>query len=50
MLVIPAIDLKEGNCVRLLQGKKDAVTVYSNDPANTAKRWESFGATAPPYR
>lgn len=45
MLVIPAIDLKEGNCVRLLQGRKDAVTVYSNDPANTAKRWAAAGAT-----
>lgn len=44
MLVIPAIDLKEGNCVRLLQGNKDAVTIYSQDPANTAKKWESFGA------
>jgi phosphoribosylformimino-5-aminoimidazole carboxamide ribotide isomerase len=44
MLVIPAIDLKDGNCVRLVQGKKDAVTVYSNDPAKTAKRWESYGA------
>jgi len=44
MLVIPAIDLKDGQCVRLLQGKKDAVTTYSNDPANTAKRWESYGA------
>jgi phosphoribosylformimino-5-aminoimidazole carboxamide ribotide isomerase len=44
MLVIPAIDLKEGSCVRLLQGNKDAATVYSNDPANTAKKWESFGA------
>jgi phosphoribosylformimino-5-aminoimidazole carboxamide ribotide isomerase len=45
MLVIPAIDLKEGNCVRLVQGKKDALTVYSNNPGNTAKRWESAGAT-----
>jgi phosphoribosylformimino-5-aminoimidazole carboxamide ribotide isomerase len=44
MLVIPAIDLKDGQCVRLLQGKKDAVTAYSNDPAKTAKRWESYGA------
>ena len=44
MLVIPAIDLKDGQCVRLLQGKKEAVTTYSNDPANTAKRWESYGA------
>ena len=44
MLVIPAIDLKDGQCVRLLQGKKDAVTAYSNEPAKTAKRWESYGA------
>jgi phosphoribosylformimino-5-aminoimidazole carboxamide ribotide isomerase len=44
MFVIPAIDLKEGSCVRLVQGRKDAVTVYSNDPAATAKRWESGGA------
>ena len=44
MLVIPAIDLKEGSCVRLKQGRKDAVTVYSHDPAITAKRWESSGA------
>ncbi len=45
MFVIPAIDLKEGNCVRLVQGKKDALTVYSNNPGNTARRWESAGAT-----
>jgi phosphoribosylformimino-5-aminoimidazole carboxamide ribotide isomerase len=44
MLVIPAIDLRDGNCVRLVQGRKDAVTVYSNDPGKTAKRWESYGA------
>ncbi|MEW6052268.1 MAG: 1-(5-phosphoribosyl)-5-[(5-phosphoribosylamino)methylideneamino]imidazole-4-carboxamide isomerase [Nitrospirota bacterium] len=44
MRVIPAIDLKDGNCVRLLQGKKDAVTVYSDNPANTAQKWESCGA------
>lgn len=44
MIVIPAIDLKDGNCVRLVQGKKDAVTVYSNNPANAAKQWESYGA------
>lgn len=44
MLVIPAIDLQSGNCVRLLQGKKDKVTVYSNDPGETAKRWEASGA------
>lgn len=44
MLVIPAIDLKDGQCVRLLQGRKDAVTTYSNDPASTARQWESCGA------
>ena len=44
MIVIPAIDLKDGQCVRLLQGRKDTVTVYSNDPAATARRWESCGA------
>ena len=44
MLVIPAIDLKEGKCVRLLQGKENAVTVYSHDPVSTAKLWESCGA------
>ena len=44
MIIIPAIDLKDGQCVRLFQGKRDAVTLYSNDPAATAKRWESYGA------
>ena len=44
MFIIPAIDLKDGKCVRLLQGKKDAVTVYSHDPAATARKWESLGA------
>ncbi|MCX5717683.1 MAG: 1-(5-phosphoribosyl)-5-[(5-phosphoribosylamino)methylideneamino]imidazole-4-carboxamide isomerase [Nitrospirae bacterium] len=44
MFVIPAIDLKGGQCVRLLQGKEDAVTIYSDDPASTAKRWEESGA------
>ena len=44
MLVIPAIDLKAGRCVRLLQGREEAVTVYSDDPVSTARRWESCGA------
>lgn len=44
MIVIPAIDLKDGKCVRLLQGKKDEVTVYSDDPASTARRWVELGA------
>ncbi len=44
MIVIPAIDLKDGKCVRLLQGKKDAVTVYSDDPVSMAKHWAGLGA------
>jgi phosphoribosylformimino-5-aminoimidazole carboxamide ribotide isomerase len=44
MLIIPAIDLKDGQCVRLQQGRKDAVTVYSGDPSATAKKWEASGA------
>ena len=44
MIVIPAIDLKDGKCVRLLQGRKEDVTVYSDDPASMAKRWEELGA------
>ncbi|MCX8031156.1 MAG: 1-(5-phosphoribosyl)-5-[(5-phosphoribosylamino)methylideneamino]imidazole-4-carboxamide isomerase [Thermodesulfovibrionales bacterium] len=45
MQIIPAIDLKEGQCVRLIQGQKDQVTVYSNDPVSTALRWQSCGAS-----
>ena len=44
MLIIPAIDLKEGKCVRLEQGLMDRATVYSDDPATTAKQWEAQGA------
>ena len=44
MLIIPAIDLKEGKCVRLEQGLMAKATVYSEDPATTAKRWEEQGA------
>ena len=44
MITIPAIDLKDGLCVRLLQGKKEDSTVYSDDPASTAHKWESCGA------
>lgn len=45
MLIIPAIDLLGGKCVRLLQGNYDDVTVYENDPAAVAKRFEDAGAT-----
>ena len=44
MIIIPAIDLVDGQCVRLFQGKKEAVTTYSNDPEAVARRWESLGA------
>jgi phosphoribosylformimino-5-aminoimidazole carboxamide ribotide isomerase len=44
VLIIPAIDLKGGRCVRLRQGRADAETVYSDDPVDTAKRWQSEGA------
>ncbi len=44
MLVIPAIDLKNGQCVRLKQGRFDHVTVFGDDPPAIARRWESLGA------
>jgi phosphoribosylformimino-5-aminoimidazole carboxamide ribotide isomerase len=44
MLIIPAIDLKDGKCVRLKQGAMDKATVFSDDPAATAKRWLDLGA------
>jgi phosphoribosylformimino-5-aminoimidazole carboxamide ribotide isomerase len=43
-LIFPAIDLKDGKVVRLQQGRADAATVYSDDPAAVAKRWEDEGA------
>jgi len=42
--IYPAIDLKGGKVVRLQQGRADAETVYSDDPAAVAKRWEEEGA------
>lgn len=44
MIIIPAIDIKNGRCVRLLQGRMDAETVYSDDPASMALRWAEGGA------
>lgn len=44
MLVIPAIDIRAGNCVRLSQGKIDAETIYSKDPLFIAKLWQAKGA------
>ena len=45
MEVIPAIDLKNGACVRLYQGDFEQTTVFSTDPEETALRWERAGAT-----
>lgn len=42
--IFPAIDLKGGRCVRLLQGRADAETVYGNDPVEMAHRWVDEGA------
>lgn len=44
MLLIPAIDLKEGKCVRLRQGKMEDSTVFSDDPVAMAGRWVEAGA------
>lgn len=44
MLLIPAIDLKDGRCVRLRQGALDDVTVFSDDPAAMAEQWLEQGA------
>jgi phosphoribosylformimino-5-aminoimidazole carboxamide ribotide isomerase len=44
MLIIPAIDLKDGQCVRLKQGEMDSATVFSSDPAAMAKKWIDSGA------
>ncbi len=44
MIVIPAIDLKDGKCVRLRQGSMDDVTVFSEDPVAMADQWVEAGA------
>lgn len=45
MLIIPAIDIKDGRCVRLKQGKMDQETVYSDSPVDMARRWQKMGAS-----
>lgn len=42
--IIPAVDILNGKCVRLKQGRYDAETIYAEDPVEVAKRWESQGA------
>ena len=44
MLLIPAIDLKDGKCVRLRQGRMEDDTVFSDDPVSVARRWVDAGA------
>ena len=44
MLLIPAIDLKDGHCVRLKQGDMNDSTTFSEDPAQMARRWVDAGA------
>jgi len=42
--IIPAIDLKDGKCVRLYKGEESNVTVFSEKPGDVAKKWEDAGA------
>ena len=44
MMIISAIDIRNGKCVRLLQGRMDAETVFSNDPSAMARQWEDQAA------
>jgi phosphoribosylformimino-5-aminoimidazole carboxamide ribotide isomerase len=44
MIVIPAIDLKDGKCVRLRQGRMDSSTVFNDEPSAQAREWEELGA------
>ena len=44
MIIIPAIDLKEGKCVRLREGLMDQSTIFSENPAEMARKWVNLGA------
>ena len=44
MLIIPAVDIKNGKCVRLLQGRMEDETVFSQNPAAMARKWANSGA------
>ena len=44
MIIFPAIDIKDGLCVRLMQGDPERVTVYGKDPVAAAQHWEGKGA------
>lgn len=45
MHIVPAVDIRNGRAVRLFQGEKDRETVYSQSPADMARRWADEGAT-----
>src|SRR5579859_2914935 len=45
MIIFPAIDIKDGRCVRLYQGDYAQVTTYDTDPVRVAKRWQEAGAS-----
>ena len=45
MNIIPAVDIKDGKCVRLLQGQMESETVFSDDPVAMARRWDHMGAS-----
>src|SRR5947209_20610568 len=45
MIILPAIDIKDGQCVRLYQGDFAQVTVYDADPIEVARRWQAAGAS-----
>jgi len=44
MNIFPAVDIKDGKCVRLKQGVEDQVTVFSADPVAMARQWQGMGA------
>jgi len=44
MIIIPAVDIKGGKCVRLEQGRMDAETIFADDPAVMAQKWDKAGA------
>lgn len=45
MIVVPAVDIRQGRCVRLRQGRADQETVFSDDPVAMARHWADLGAT-----
>ena len=45
MIIYPAVDIRKGRCVRLTEGRFDRETVYFDDPAEVALKWQSMGAS-----